>query len=270
MSSIVFNGYGKLGYVFISQSGSGVAWCNMETDTSLNLSLPRMDTSLVMSILLLLPIIVASFPIILSYLQDHYPSGVKQGNPIYILFSPYLDRKGIQSGAPPKKILHDAIQQGTEKMVDEIVDPVLVPVKGLQEAVGQSIGAIRDGIHDGISVPTRAMFKMGTGLTGALMSAFQSAIGSISGIFTSIRHVIENLISGALVGLYFQTASFNLTISGMKFFLFIVEIAGIAVTALGMVFMASLFLIPVGIPLVVIGAILTAIAVESEGVMRMV
>jgi hypothetical protein len=239
-------------------------------DDSLNLALPRMDTSLVMSILLLLPIIVALFPIILSFLQDHYPAGVKQGNPVYILFSPYLDRKGIQSGAPPKAILHNAIQQGTEKLVDEIVDPVLVPVKGLQDAIGQSIGAIRDGIHDGISVPTRALYTMGTGLTTALMSAFQSAIGSITGIFTVIRQVVENLISGAITGLYFQTASFNLTISGMKFFLFIVEIAGIAVTALGMVFMASLFLIPLGIPLVVIGAILTAIAVDSEGVFRVV
>jgi len=239
-------------------------------DDSLNLALPRMDTSLVMSILLLLPIIVALFPIILSFLQDHYPAGVKQGNPVYILFSPYLDRKGIQSGAPPKAILHNAIQQGTEKLVGEIVDPVLVPVKGLQDAIGQSIGAIRDGIHDGISVPTRALYTMGTGLTTALMLAFQSAIGSISGIFTVIRQVVENLISGAITGLYFQTASFNLIISGMKFFLFIVEIAGIAVTALGMVFMASLFLIPLGIPLVVIGAILTAIAVDSEGVFRVV
>ena len=232
--------------------------------------LPRLDTSLTISILLILPVGIATLPIIVSYLQDHYPDGVKQGNPLYILLSPYLDRKGIQSGAPPKEILRNAIQQGTETLVDDIVTPVLIPVKGVQSAIGQSIGAIRDGIHDGISVPTRALFTMGTGLSSALMSAFQSAIGTLAGIFKVIHGTIETLISGALTGLFFQVASFNLTMSGIKFFLYVVEIAGIAITALGMMFMASLFLIPVGIPLVVIGALLTAISVESEGVMRMV
>jgi hypothetical protein len=76
------------------------------------------------------------------------------------------------------------------------------------------------------------------------------------------------LISGVLVALHMQATSFNLAVSGIKFFLWIVEMGGIAVIVAGGLMMLSLFTIIPGIVLITLGGILTGIAVESENVLR--
>jgi len=236
----------------------------------MSVGIPRIDSSLVIGLLLILPIVIAILPILISYLQDRYPGEVDKGNPLFILFSGYLDRKGISAGQSPHQIMHSAIQRGTEQLVDDITTPAIVPIKDFQRALTQSLQSIRTAIQKAVTLPTRALYNMGTSLTVSLNKMFMSVAGSVTGIFGNIQKMLDNLINGTIVGLYFQATGFNLAVSGIKFFLFIVELAGIATVAIGMMFMASLFLIPVGLPLLVIGAVLTAIAVDSQGVMRAV
>lgn len=229
---------------------------------------PSILSALTIAMLLLIPGLVAGWPVILSKLQDEYPDRVKDGDVLFMLFSPSLDRDAIHKRTPPHRILEQSMTIGLRDMVDRIVNPVLVPVRIVQDTLASTLETITRAIQEGITLPMRGMFALGTRLTSALNKAFIGIAGSATGVVKAIHNGLNSLIAGMLVALHMQTTSYNLVVSGVRFFLWIVEMGGIAVIVVGTLMMLSLFTIIPGIILVTMGGILTGIAVESENVLR--
>ena len=229
---------------------------------------PNLVASFTITALILIPSLMAAWPILLSRMQDEYPERVKNGDLLFMLFSPLLDKRGIAKKTPPPKIMEQSMTIGLRPMVDRIVNPVITPVRIVQDVIADTLQTITVAIQDGITFPMRGMYELGTRLTTSLHKAFVGMAGSITGVVRAIHNTLSNLISGVLVALHMQATSFNLAVSGIKFFLWIVEMGGIAVIVAGGLMMLSLFTIIPGIVLITLGGILTGIAVESENVLR--
>lgn len=225
-------------------------------------------SGLTIAILLLLPACIAAWPTILSKMQDDYPDRVKSGDALYMLLSPVLDRREIHKGTPANKIMEHSMTIGLRKMVDRIVNPIVTPLQDVQDVIADTLDSITHAIQKGITLPMRALFKLGTRLTDTLQTSFQSVANMGAQIGYAIQSGLNALIAGTVVGLHIQTTIYNLAISSVKFFMWIVEVGGIAVAVAGGLMMLSIFTIIPGIILVTLGGILTNIAGNSEQVLR--
>ena len=240
----------------------------MEQTTGPPIGIVNLLSGTTVAMLILVPALIAAWPTILSKMQDDYPDRVKDGDAVYMLFSPMLDRREIHKGTAPNKIMEKSMTVGLRSMVDRIVNPVLTPVRAVQDVMADTLDTITDAIQKGITLPMRALFMLGTRLTDTLNKVFQSVTSVGVRIGQAIQGGLNAMIAGTVVGLHMQTTIYNLAISSIKFFMWIVEVGGIAVTVAGTLMMLSLFTIIPGIILVTFGGILTNIAVSSENVLR--
>jgi hypothetical protein len=240
----------------------------MEKTTRSSLGITALLSGTTVAMLVLIPALIAAWPTILSKMQDDYPERVKDGDTMYMLLSPMLDRREIHKRTPPNKIMEKSMTIGLRSMVDRIVNPVLTPVRKIQDVTSDTLDTITVAIQKGITFPMRGLFKLGTRLTDTLNKVFASVTNVGVKIGQAIQGGLNAMIAGTVVGLHMQTTIYNLAISGIKFFMWIVEVGGIAVTVAGTLMMLSLFTIIPGIILVTFGGILTNIAVSSENVLR--
>lgn len=240
----------------------------MEMSPRSPLEITNLFSGVTVAILLLIPAFMAAWPTILSKMQDDYPERVKGGDTLYMLLSPILDRREIHKGTAPKKIMEKSMTIGLRSMVDRIVNPVVTPIKGVQDVIADALDTITKAIQKGITLPMRSLYKLGTRLTDTLNKVFASVASVGAQLGQSIQSGLNALVAGTIVGLHMQTTIYNLAISGIKFFMWIVEVGGIAVVVAGSLMMLSLFTIIPGIVLVTLGGILTNIAANSEQVLR--
>jgi len=220
------------------------------------------------AMLILLPSFIAAWPTILSKMQDDYPERIKSGDALYMLFSPLLDRREIYRGTAPKEIIQKSMTIGLRKMVDRIVIPVTTPLRNVQDVLGDTLETVTVAIQKGITLPMRSLYMLGTRLTDTLNKVFQSVTSLGVQLGQAIQGGLNVLIAGTVVGLHMQSTTYNLAISGIKFFMWIVEVGGIAVIVAGGMMMLSLFTIIPGIVLITLGGILTNIASSSEHILR--
>jgi hypothetical protein len=225
-----------------------------------------LTNSLVLLILIMLPLGITLFPPLIESLRDEFPDQVKQGNPLFMLFSPYLDRKGIAEEKTPREILNNSVRTGTQGIADRIAGPVLSVINRLQSAIARSLVAIREGIQKSLSVPMRALFTMATSMSKALNSILESVLGSVQGLFNQIQYIIQELSGMAIVALNLQITSLNTLYASIGFFMMLLKVLGGIVIALGIPMMFSIFLIPFAITLITIGSIMVNISLTSEGV----
>ena len=240
----------------------------MEQPTGPPIGVTNLLSGVTVAMLILVPALIAAWPTILSKMQDDYPDKVRDGDATYMLLSPMLDRREIHKGTSPNKIMEKSMTIGLRKMVDRIVNPVLTPVRVVQDVTADTLETVTVAIQKGITLPMRSLFMLGTRLTDTLNKVFRSVTNVGVQIGQAIQGGLNAMIAGTVVGLHMQTTIYNLAISSIKFFMWIVELGGIAVTVAGSLMMFSLFTIIPGIILVTFGGVLTNIAVSSENVLR--
>lgn len=222
--------------------------------------------SLVLLTLIMIPMGITLLPPLLTTLQDEYPEQVKQGNPLFMLFSPYLDREGIKLEKSPKEILNDSVRTGTRGIADRLVQPAVGTLSALQRAIARSLVAIREGINRALTIPSRGLFTMATSMSQALNAILGSVLGTVQGLLNSIKHVILELAGMAITALNIQIAGLNTLYSSISFFMVLLRVLGGIVIALGIPMMFSIFLIPLAITLITVGSIMVNISINSEAV----
>ena len=225
-------------------------------------------SSITIAIIILLPGIISTWPIIISRLQDQYPEQIKNGNILYMFFSPILDRREIIKGTDSNDILKHALKTGLKPMVDRSVNPVIRPIEVTQDVIGDTLNSVTVAIQNGIQLPMRSLYLLGSTLTDSLNKVFQTVSSLTVNVGQAIQGALNSLVAGTMVGLHMQATSFNLIISGIRFFMWVVEMGGIAVITAGTLMMFSLFTIIPGIVLVTLGSILTNISANSEYALR--
>jgi hypothetical protein len=237
----------------------------METTT---FGISNLFSSITVALLMLVPSFIAAWPTILSKMQDDYPERVKGGDILYMFLSTILDRREIHKGTAPQQIMEKSMTIGLRNMVDRMVTPVTTPVKHVQDVIGDTLQSVTFAIQKGITLPMRSLYILGTHLTDTLNKVFNSVTNVGVQIAQAIQGGLNALVAGTVVGLHMQATSYNLAISGIKFFMSILEAGGVAVIVAGTFMMFSIFTIIPGIVLVTLGGILTNIASNSEQVLR--
>lgn len=222
--------------------------------------------SLVLLTLIIIPMGITLMPPLISSLQDEYPEQIKQGNPLFMLFSPYLDREGNAQGKSAKEILDNSVRTGTRGIADRIVSPAITTLTGLQRAIARSLVAIREGINRALTIPSRGLFTMATSMSKALNAILMSVLGSVQGLLSSIRNVILELAGMAITALNIQIAGLNTLYASIGFFMMLLKVLGGIIIALGIPMMFSIFLIPFAITLITLGSIMVNISLTSEAV----
>lgn len=226
-----------------------------------------LGNSSVLLALFVAPMIITLFPTLIGVLQDEFPSQVKHGNPFYILFSPYLDRKGIERKESSAEIMKRSIKVGTERIADRVTSPVIATLSSIQRAISISLEAVREGINRALTVPMRGMFSMVTGVSRSLNVILDSVLGSVQGLFNKIRSVVFELAGMAVTALNLQMVAINTLYASIGFFMFLLRILGGVVIALGIPMMFSIFLIPLAILLITLGSIMVNISINSQAVL---
>lgn len=222
--------------------------------------------SLVLLTLIIIPMGITLFPPLLSAFQDEYPEQVKQGNPLFMLLSPYLDREGIKLEKSSKEILDNSLRTGTRGIADRLVKPAVGTLSSLQRAIARSLVAIREGINRALTIPSRGLFTMATSMSVALNAILGSVLGTVQGLLSSIKHVILELAGMAITALNIQITGLNTLYSSIGFFMILLKVLGGIVIALGIPMMFSIFLIPLAITLITVGSIMVNISLNSEAI----
>lgn len=225
-----------------------------------------LTNSLVLLILIIIPLVITLVSPLYESLCDEFPDQVKQGNPLYILFSPYLDRKGIREQKTSREIMKSSVRTGTRDIADRVVGPMVTVLSKLQQAIARSLEAIREGIQRALVIPTRSLFTMATTMSQALNSILDSVLGSLQGIFNTIKNIMYELFGMAIVSLNLQISTVSTLYASIGMFMTILKILGGIVIALGIPMMFSIFLIPFAITLITLGSIMVNISLTSEAV----
>jgi len=225
-----------------------------------------LTNSLVLLTLMLVPLTITLFPPLYETLKDEYPDEVKRGNPLYMLFSPYLDRQGMSEQKTADEIMERSVRTGTRAIADRAVGPMITVLTRMQGAIARSLDAIREGIQRALIVPTRGLFTMATSMSQALNAILVSVLGSVQGVFGKIQNIILELSGMAIVSLNLQMTTINTLYASIGFFMFLLKVLGGIVIALGIPMMFSIFLIPFAITLITIGSIMVNISLTSEAV----
>ena len=225
-----------------------------------------LTNSLVLLTLLIIPMGITLFPPLFSSLQDEFPEEIKQGNPLFMVFSPYLDRKGISEEKSAKEIIHNSVRTGTQGIADRVVGPAIFTISTLQRAIARSLVAIREGINKALTIPTRGLFTMATSLSQALNSILMSVLGSVQGILQSVQNVMFELGGMVITALNIQISGLNTLYASIGFFMMLLKVLGGIIIALGIPMMFSIFLIPLAITLITLGSIMVNISLTSEAI----
>lgn len=205
-------------------------------------------------------------PPLINTIQDDFPDQVKGGNPLYILFSPYLDRDGIESQKSPKEILLKSVKTGTQGLTDRIVSPAVNSLSTLQRAIGRSLVSIREGINRALTIPTRGLFTMATTMGKSLNTILESVLGSVKGLFSTIQSILYEISGMAVTALNLQVTALNTLYASIGFFMMLLKVLGGIVIGIGIPMMFSIFLIPLAITLITVGSIMVNISLTSEAV----
>lgn len=225
-----------------------------------------LTNTIVLLTLILVPLVITLIPPLYETLKDEYPAEVKKGNPLFMLMSPYLDRKGMSEQKTSKEILVQSVRTGTRGIADQTVIPMISVLSRLQNAIARSLVAIREGIQRALVVPSRGLFTMTTSMSKALNAILESVLGSVKGLFEKIQQVIFELSGMAIVALNLQMTTINTLYASIGFFMMLLKVLGGIVIALGIPMMFSIFLIPFAIALITIGSIMVNISLTSEAV----
>lgn len=223
--------------------------------------------SLVLLLLVFIPMIIVILPPLLTSLQDEFPSKVKGGDPFFILFSPYLDRSGIEQGESSEEIMKRAIKTGVVPIADRMTKPALTITTTLQNSIKNSLVTIREAIDRAITMPMRGLYKMSSAMTIALNATLGSVLGSVTGLFQMIRRVIMNMLGMAVTAMNLQISALNTLYSSIGFFMTLVKAFGAVIIAISIPMMFSLFLIPLAITLMTLGSVMVNVSLNSERVL---
>lgn len=220
--------------------------------------------SLLFIVLLSLPLMVAIYPSIVEILKDQMPEEVERSNPLFILFSPYLDRNRLSRNETPEQILQANIRIGTYGIADATVKPVIRGLEVLQASIASALNGIREGIHRALSVPMRQLFEMATSLSKSLNAIMDSVLGTVATLFRTIRDFINNVMGLSVVAMYTQITTVNTLFASIGFFMYLLKVLGGIVIALGIIMMFFFWLIPFAASLITIGSIMVNISLRSE------
>jgi hypothetical protein len=222
--------------------------------------------SVVLIVLLTLPLMVAIYPSVIEILKDQLPDQVERSNPLFILFSPYLDRNRLARKETPRKILEANIKTGTYGIVDTTVKPIIGGLEVIQATIARALNGIREGIQRALSIPMRQLFNMATTLSKSLNSVLDSIVGIVTGVFRTIRDFMMNMLGLSVVALYTQITTVNTLYASIGFFMYLLKILGGIIIALGTIMMFFFWLIPFAASLITIGSIMVNISIRSEAI----
>jgi hypothetical protein len=229
---------------------------------------PEIINGIIVSLLITIPILLTTIPIIKNTLQDQFPDEIKKGNPFYILFSPILDREGIRRGETSKKTMENAIRTGTSQIADVITSPVLTGIYAIQTSIGSTIETIREGVRKSLTIPTRGLYTMSSTMARGLNTIFGSVLGTFVGMIRKIQDAFNELATSAMIMIYTQMTAYNSIFSVMGFFMFLLKVLGGVVITFGILLLPSIFLIPLGIALITVGSIMVDLSINSERVIQ--
>jgi hypothetical protein len=225
---------------------------------------PQSFKTLAISAILTIPLLWLLFPLILRNLQLQYPEKVSTSNPFFILFSPYLDKQGIDNGENPTEILTQALDTGIRPIVRQTTTPVLIPIREFLKITTQAIEGIQETIKNSVNAPVRGMYTLANTFLDQANMIISSFIAVGSKILSSIRGAMDNIVAVILNILYSVMNAKNMILSIFNLFINI----GRSVTNIIFI-IASLFVIMIFSPAsIILGIILFTLGGVLRGLIE--
>jgi hypothetical protein len=220
--------------------------------------------TLAISGILTIPLFWLLIPLILRGLQTQFPDQVKQSNPFFILFSPYLDKQGIQDGKSSTDILSDSLDTGIKPIVRQVTNPVLLPIREFLKIVTQAIQGIQITLQKSINLPVRGMYTLSNSFLDQATEIISSFIATGSRVLSGMRMAMDN-IATLLLNIFYSVVNAKNTIQSI-FNLFV----NIGRSVTNVIFIiASLFVIMIFSPAsMILGVILFTVGGILRGLIE--
>jgi hypothetical protein len=213
---------------------------------------------------LTIPLIWLLLPIILQNLQSQFPDQVKQSNPFFILFSPYLDKQNIQDGKSSKDILYQSLDTGIRPIVRQTTTPVLTPIREFMKVITQGLQGVQLTLQNAINLPVRGMYVLSNSFLDQATQVISSFISSGTRMLSGMRQAMDNIVALILNMFYSVINAKNMIQSIFNFFINI----GRSVTNIIFI-IASLFVIMIFSPAsIILGIFLFTIGGVLRGLIE--